>query len=497
MPSKIKPFNYRKLQQLEQNMSEAENYQQWREYAAEHDRASGAEEWRHREETKLYDHANIKARLQRLRRLRKKRDDQGLLFVLNEGIHGNMAGMGKSALYKRANLGTKVLVDDYITEVSESLLHLAPKRLKARTWADRGEFFQRASHCYGRSALMLSGGGTLGYFHFGVLKALIEQQLCPVVISGASAGSFVAAVVGTHTDEEYLALFEDNHLAKEMTSNAGDIEFGLGKLNSVDMKAIKREMARNIPDMTFLEAYEKTGRSINITISPAEPNQTSRLLNHIASPNVTIRSAVLASSAVPGIFPPVQLEARNIHGQIKPYLPSRRWIDGSFSQDLPAKRLARMYGVNHFIVSQVLPGLGKEPDLKPGIRKIVSDASIAATKQVVRGCLHFIQHRTRIRPQMSMMLEAINAFIDQQFTGDINILPDYSLSQIAMILKVINEEEMIALIEAGERATWPKIPAIDTTTRIGRTLDNILHDFEIYAAHWLHTAPQTDPAIRD
>ncbi len=98
---------------------------------------------------------------------------------------------------------------------------------------------------------------------------------------------------------------------------------------------------------------------------------------------------------------------------------------------------------------------------------------------------------------MSMILEAINAFIDQQFTGDINILPDYSLSQIAMILKVVNEEEMIALIEAGERATWPNIPAIDTTTRIGRTRDKILHEFEIDAAHWLQTAPQTDPAIRE
>ncbi|MBK6286711.1 MAG: patatin-like phospholipase family protein [Gammaproteobacteria bacterium] len=198
------------------------------------------------------------------------------------------------------------------------------------------EFFQRASHCYGRSALMLSGGGTLGYFHLGVLKALIEQELCPTVISGASAGAFVAAIVGTRTDAEFLALFEDNYLARALTMNSGKHQARLWQKNRIDMDLVKREMQRLIPDMTFLEAFRKTGRSINITVSPASVRQTSRLLNHIASPNVTVLSAVLASSALPGVFAPVQLEARNAAGKIRPHLPSRRWIDGSFSQDLPA-----------------------------------------------------------------------------------------------------------------------------------------------------------------
>jgi NTE family protein len=489
-------FKSRELRQIERALEQAEDYEQWLEHALAHDRATGADEWRHRDESRLYDHENIRARLRRLRRLRKRGDDQGLLFVLNEGIHGNMAGMGRSALYQRARSGTKELIEEYIDEISDALTHLSPRHLKSIPWAERIEFFQRASHCYGRSALMLSGGGTLGYFHFGVLKALIEQELCPVVISGASAGAFVAAVFGTRNDDEFLALFEDNFLARELTSNSGDVKLGIGKGNEIDMRVIKREMARMIPDMTFLEAYEKTGRSINITISPAEPKQTSRLLNHIASPNVTIRSAVLASSAVPGIFPPVQLEARNVHGEVKPYLPSRRWIDGSFSQDLPAKRLARMYGVNHFIVSQVMPGLGREPNLKPGIRKIVSDASIAATKQFVRGCLHFAQHRASVGPRMGTALEALNALIDQQFTADINIFPDYGPASLGMILKILDEEEMSGLIRAGERATWPKIPAIATTTQIGRTLDSILHEFEVHEAHWLRSAPQTDTALK-
>lgn len=495
----IKKFSTksRALKTIEQDLQKADSYDQWHTLAEAHDAETGGGAWRENDESSLYDHANIKTRLRRLRRLRKKGDDHALLFVLNEGIHGNMAGMGKSTLYQRAKTGTKVLIDEYISEICDALLQLSPRYLNSVPWAERIEFFQRASHCYGRSALMLSGGGTLGYFHFGVLKALIEQELCPVVISGASAGSFVAAVVGTHTDEEYLALFENNHLARELTSNNDDIKIGIGMANGVDMKAIKREMARMIPDLTFLEAYEKTGRSINITISPAEPRQTSRLLNHIASPNVTIRSAVVASSAIPGIFPAAQLEARDVHGKVKPYLPSRRWIDGSFSQDLPAKRLARMYGVNHFLVSQVLPGMGREPNLRPGIRKIVSDASIAATKQVVRGCLDFVQHRAQVGPKLATAMEAVNALIDQQFTADINITPNYGDTKLIDVLRLLNEEEMAQLLTAGERATWPKIPAISTTTRIGRILDQILHEFEVDEAHWLRSAPQTDAALKE
>jgi NTE family protein len=480
----------RGLRALEQEMAQASDYSAWLELATRYDREAGNDRWRSREESSLYDHASIRTRLERLRRLRQQNDERRLLFVLNEGIHGNMAGMGRPQLYQRALCGTKHLIEEYIDEICQALDHLSDRNLDSIPWADRIEFYQRASHCYGRSALMLSGGGTLGYFHLGVLKALIEQKMCPVVISGASAGAFVAAIVGTRTDREFLALFEDNYLARELTANRQDIKIGFGQGASIDMQVIRREMARIVPDMTFLEAYEKTGRRINISISPAEPRQTSRLLNHIASPNVTILSAVQASSALPGVFPPVQLQAHNVDGHIRPYLPSRRWIDGSFSQDLPAKRLARMYGVNHFIVSQVMPGLGREPSLRPGLRKILSDASIAATKQAVRGSLDFIQHRGRVGPRLGTAMNTLNALIDQQFNGDINIFPDYGLSSLGMILKVLSEEEVLELFRSGERATWPKIPAIGTTTRIGRTLDRILHDFEIDEAHWLRSAPQ-------
>jgi predicted acylesterase/phospholipase RssA len=68
-------------------------------------------------------------------------------------------------------------------------------------------FFLEMRHSLGRSALLLSGGITLGMYHLGVVKALHTNGLLPRVISGSSAGSIVAAIVGSTTDDEMPDIF--------------------------------------------------------------------------------------------------------------------------------------------------------------------------------------------------------------------------------------------------------------------------------------------------
>ena len=50
--------------------------------------------------------------------------------------------------------------------------------------------------------MLLSGGAALGFYHAGVVKALLENNLMPRVIGGASAGSILCAMIGTRTDQE-------------------------------------------------------------------------------------------------------------------------------------------------------------------------------------------------------------------------------------------------------------------------------------------------------
>ena len=61
-------------------------------------------------------------------------------------------------------------------------------------------------------------------------------------------------------------------------------------------------------DMTFVEAYRKTGRIFCVTLSSTTKKAPPVLLNYLTAPDVTIASAVIASAAVPGFVPPVRLQ---------------------------------------------------------------------------------------------------------------------------------------------------------------------------------------------
>ena len=75
----------------------------------------------------------------------------------------------------------------------------------------------------------------------------------------------------------------------------------------------------------------------------------------MTAPNVLIWSAAVASCAIPGVFAPAQLMAKDKNGDIKPLYGNTKWSDGSLESDLPMQRLAELFNVNQFIVSQVNP----------------------------------------------------------------------------------------------------------------------------------------------
>ena len=472
----------RRRRQLEDRMRNAENYEQWSQAAQSYDDLVGLSQWRKMDQTRLYDHVSIRYRLDRLRALRARHDDIGLLFTLNEGIHGNMGGMGKAAVHSRSKFGTKVLIEDYVDEIANSLIHIATTDNPQISFEDKLDFFNRASQCYGRSALMLSGGGALGFYHIGVVKTLLEEKLLPHVISGASAGSLVAAVLGTHTDDEMEKFMDPKNLAFEAQQEATWFNrMFRGARANIDIHDLQNLINRLVPDMTFEEAYKKTGREICISIAPAEPHQTSRLLNAIASPNVYIRSAVLASCAVPGVYPPVSLQAKNVYGDSQPYLASRKWIDGSISDDLPAKRLSRMYGVNHFIVSQinpvVLPFISRKKK-RGGLSNLLTGVGRSALTEVLDAQRFISQNYLRDMPRMNMVLNSMHSLAKQEYSGDINIVPSFRFYDLRKLLAKLSEEELFGLMREGERASWPHIETIRTCTKISVVLDQILEDLQ-------------------
>mgnify|MGYP000644993867 FL=1 len=468
---------------IESRMAEASTYSQWHEAAAAQDELSEAKQWKQLEATNLYDHTQIRHRLNNLRLHRAKGDNHSLLFALNEGIHGNMGGMGSNDLYGVAKLGTKQLVEDYVDEIVESLEQIACMPEGEISHAHKLDFFRRASTCYGRTALMLSGGGALGHFHVGVVKALLEQDLLPDVISGSSAGSVVTAIFGTHTNLELTELIKPSRLLAEVKKERGWIDKILygrtSKANISDFEELV--LNRLVPDLTFEEAYELTGRKINITIAPAELHQTSRLLNAVTSPNVYIRKAVLASCAVPGVYPSVMLEAKNVAGERQAYLPTRRWVDGSLSDDLPAKRLARLYGVNYYIASMINPIVlftkdGWEHTHVPSLVREFSHRIAARSSRYISS---FSKNYTRNWTQFNVWSSMIASVLNQEYSANINVYPDFHNFDFRKILSPLKEEELLELVRQGELAAWGQMERIRNNTKVSGTLDRILAQLEV------------------
>jgi len=458
------------------------NYKEWKHWAVAKDRETGMDAWKEEEESNLYDYQEIQLRLKTLRAYRAKRDDQGLLFALNEGVHGNMGGMGNAKLYNQALSGTKQLIVDYVDEIASALLHIADSDNENISFEEKLDFFHRASLCFGRSALMLSGGGQIGNFHMGVLKALAEVDLIPDVISGASAGSLYAALVGTRSNEELLEFLAEDELLNVLEKEAKIYKQIAKNQELVKVKDLETIVENIIPDLTFQEAFELTGRKINISVAPYGAQQKSRLLNAIASPNVLIRSAVMASCAIPGIFPPVTLTAKNKEGETQLYLPSRKWIDGSMSNDLPEKRLSRLYQVNHFIVSLtnplVLPFV-TDPSKETGRLAPIKKFGLTVMKETTQFNYSIAKRFFKYAPSsVALAANNINSIVQQNYLGDINILADFSVFNSRKVLSALSFEELNELIVKGEKATWPKIEAIRVTTKIGRILDQILEEYE-------------------
>ena len=458
-------------------MKKADSYEAWRAAAIEHDGHSGADEWKASDSSKNFDYRTVRRRLESFQEMREKGDDVGLIYAINEGIHGNMDGMGNSKLFDHAQFGTKQLIEDYVDIIVDTLEYLASPDVDIISDDKKIDLFRRARHCYGSSALLLSGSGAFMYFHVGVAKAFWEQGVLPQTMSGASGGAFVGSMLCTRTDKQLSKIFDPKWLHSRQLDKTNRERKSIWSGNFATTKELYGHFSRFIPDLTFAEAYERTGRHLNISISPSEQHQSSRLLNAITAPNVFIREAVLASSSLPGIFSPVGLMAKNHDGKKVPYLPNRRWVDGSMSNDIPAKRLARLYGVNHHIVSQANPlvsGLAVDISRKDEPLQVVRDATMKSGITWMNASAALWRSPLERLPRVNSAVNLMLSIANQEYLGDVNIIrPKYKLPA-KKHTEALDLKDIKALVSLGERTTWPKIEMVRTQTKISRTLDDIL-----------------------
>ena len=364
-------FTWRgRRQELRRSLRLKTSFEDWKDAATELDRHLGNEQWKETDDYAFYDYTTVRKVKDQLKAGRARasleeqtHSDSGkesvdrLRRLVEDCVKSNFVGVENPRLYSETYYGTKNLAQDFIDELHASLAFIL--RSSKLSQADKYAFAKHLHTNFGRTALCLSGGASFAWYHFGVVKALLDASLLPDVITGTSGGALVAALIGTRTNEELHKLLVPA-LAHHMHACDEPLRTWISRWWRTGARFDSLEWARHAAwfcrgSTTFREAYERTGRILNVSCVPSDPHSPTILVNYLTAPDCVVWSAVLASAAVPGILNAVVLMIKTCDGSLAPWSFGNKWKDGSLRTDIPLKALNLHFNVNFSLVSQVNP----------------------------------------------------------------------------------------------------------------------------------------------
>ena len=192
--------------ELRRALKHAETFDDWKAAASELDDLDGKSAWR--TDRRGFNADAIEEATVQFRTARGAGDVEEVVRLLRSMMQRNHMHIDDETLHCECRVGTKRLIESYIAEVVSSIRWLAEEdhtpAHPAFTNEAKISCFERCSVCLGHTALCLSGGGSLAMYHLGVVKALIEADSLPTIVSGTSGGAIVAGVLAIHTNEEML-----------------------------------------------------------------------------------------------------------------------------------------------------------------------------------------------------------------------------------------------------------------------------------------------------
>ena len=155
--------------------------------------------------------------------------------------------------------------------------------------------------------LVLSGGGSMGALQTGILRVLVRRGFRPSSIVGTSVGALNAAFLAFHPGEIGVEMLADvwRSLEDERYIRVNPVRFALRLL------ARRRYLFNNdfmrglIADHTVIDEFSATEIPLYITATDLETGR-----KHVFHEG-SVSEAVLASTAIPGVFSPVEIDGRS------------------------------------------------------------------------------------------------------------------------------------------------------------------------------------------
>jgi NTE family protein len=154
-----------------------------------------------------------------------------------------------------------------------------------------------------RTAFVLSGGGNQGVSQVGMLRALLERGIRPDVVIGTSVGALNGAVIATEPTLAQVGHLEEvwSGLTSERVFPGGTIRRAWNLLRRDDHLISNDGLREMIDHSVIAESFAEL--AVPLRVVSADLMSGAELVFAAGA----VRPALLASAALPGIFPPVRL----------------------------------------------------------------------------------------------------------------------------------------------------------------------------------------------
>jgi TAG lipase/lysophosphatidylethanolamine acyltransferase len=210
---------------------------------------------------------------------------------------------------------------------------------------------------------------------------------------------------------------------------------------------------------------------LSITVSAVRINEIPSVLNYLTAPNVLIRSAACASATMIGLYSTVDLLAKDSDGRIIVWSPSSGWTTTFSHKESPEQRLAELFNVNHFILSQSQPYI--VPFLAQGSNN---------SKSIISRIFTFTGSEIRFRisqlARLKLVPKAIASIFEERLQGNITINPPLSTTDFTTIFGNPTSQSLSYWILKGEQSTWPHLHMIKSRIMVEQALNSVKMELE-------------------
>ncbi|KAH8675478.1 patatin-like phospholipase [Xylariales sp. PMI_506] len=493
------------------DLRSARAFEEWEDAAIGLDKLKELDLWRNDPSSRSYDYVLITQRLESLIAAREDGDLQALFDLVRAGLVRNLGNITSPRLYNRSFAGTKYLVEEYMAQLvgaiedidqwssSSALGHMEEgsreyASAEVSTSIQRKlDFLHDTRQAFGRTTLVLQGGAIFGLCHLGVVKALFLRGLLPRIITGTATGALIASLVAIHTEDELPGVLQGDGIdlsAFEAHAHHGpqtgkqSIEYGWETLIRrirrfmkegyfLDVKVLEECVKANVGNLTFEEAYNRSKRVLNITVATEGQGGVPAVLNYITAPNVLIWTAAIASNAsTPSLYGSRETTVlcKDVNGDIVPWAHAttfRHWTSPTYSEKdrkSPLARIAQLFNVNHFIVSQARPYLIPflESDMHGPSLFAARHKRAQITGHIIRMVGLEIRHRLRQLDTLHLLPGSIRRFlVDEEVPGaSMTFVPTVTAQDFVRLLETPTRETLDYWILRGERSVWPAVCAL-------------------------------------